>query len=232
MGNQVVVITGGGSGIGRAIALAFAEQGANVVVAGRNLEKLEAVASEVRALGPKCEAMVTDVAKAGDAEDLITKTLITFGRLDVLVNNAGNAILSDVQNIDLKAFDKMLAVNAAGPTYTSKHAFGAMKKNDGGTIVNISSMAAADPFPGLGAYGATKAYVNILTKALATEGKPHGIRAFAVGPGAVETEMLRASFPDFPAEQTLPAKAIAEMVLLLTNPACQYSSGQTIYVSK
>lgn len=232
MGNQVVAITGGGSGIGRAIALAFAERGFDVVVAGRNLGKLETVAGEVRALGANCQPIVADVAKAGDAEDLVTKTVMVFGRLDVLVNNAGTAILSDVASLNTKSFDTMLAVNAAGPTYTSKYALGAMKKNDGGTIINISSMAAADPFPGLGAYGATKAYVNLLTKALATEGKPHGIRAFAVGPGAVETEMLRTSFPDFPAEQTLPAKAIAEMVVLLTNPACQYSSGQTIYVSK
>ncbi len=232
MSNSVVAITGGGSGIGRAMALEFARHGADVVVAGRNLDKLQAVANEVRSLGANCEPVVADVSKAGDAEDLITKTVIAFGRIDVLVNNAGNAILSDVASIDLKSFDTMLAVNAAGPTYTAKYVIGAMKKNGGGTIINISSMAAADPFPGLGAYGATKAYVNLLTKALASECKPHGIRVFAIGPGAVETEMLRGSFPDFPADQTLPAKAIAELAHLLTNPACQYSSGQTIYISK
>ncbi len=232
MSKQAVVITGGGSGIGRAIALEFARSGAEVAIAGRSSEKLECVAKEIRAAGAKCEPIVGNVSDAGDAEDIITKTVIALGRLDVLVNNAGNAILSNVEDIDLKAFDAMLAVNAAGPTYTSKFAIGAMKKNGGGTIVNISSMAAADPFPGLGAYGATKAYVNLLTKALATEGKPHNIRAFAIGPGAVETEMLRASFPEFPADQTLPARAIADMVLLLTQPPCKYSSGQTIYVSK
>ncbi len=232
MGNQVVAITGGGSGIGRAIALAFAERGFDVVISGRNSGKLDAVAGEVRAMGANCESIVADIAKSGDAEDLVTKTVMVFGRLDVLVNNAGNAVLSDVADMDIRSFDTMLAVNAAGPTYTSKYALNAMKKNGGGTIVNISSLAAADPFPGLGAYGATKAYVNLLTKALATEGKPHGIRAFCVGPGAVETEMLRASFPDFPADQTLAPKSIAEMVVLMTNPACQYSSGQTIYVSK
>lgn len=226
------MVTGGGSGIGRAIAVKFAQAGADLVVAGRNQAKLESVAEEVRALGASCEAHVADVSKASDAAEFIEKAVGTFGRLDVLVNNAGNAVLASVEEIDLQAFDAMLAVNASAPVYLSKAAFPVMKRSGGGTIINISSMAAIDPFPGLGAYGASKAFVNILTKALASEGKAHNIRAFAIGPGAVETEMLRESFPDFPKEQTLPTTAIADVTHLLTNPACQYSSGQTIYVSK
>ncbi|NOX58104.1 MAG: SDR family oxidoreductase [Planctomycetes bacterium] len=232
MSEQVVAVTGGGSGIGRAIALEFARHGADVVLSGRTESKLDAVADEVRATGSKCEVFVADVASRDGAAGLIRTTEIAFGRLDVLVNNAGQAVLANIESIDLQAFDDMLAINAAAPVYTSQAAFALMKKQGGGTIINISSMAADDPFPGLGAYGATKAFVNLLTKALGNEGKPHGIRAFAIGPGAVETRMLRASFPDFPKEQTLPAEAIAQMAHLLTNPACRYSSGQTIYISK
>ncbi len=165
MNRQVVVITGGGSGIGRAIALRFAKEGADVVVAGRNQAKLDAVADEVRALGAKCEVHAADISKASDAARLIEKTVSAFGHLDVLVNNAGNAVLASIEDIDVQAFGAMLAVNAAGPAYLSKFAFPVMKQHGGGTIINLSSMAAIDPFPGLGAYGATKAFVNILTKA-------------------------------------------------------------------
>jgi len=99
-------------------------------------------------------------------------------------------------------------------------------------IVNISSAASVDPFPGLVAYGGTKAWVNIWSKGLADEGRPLGIRVFAVAPGAVETKMLREAFPDFPADQTLDPMDVADMVFQLSLPECRYASGQTIMVQK
>jgi NAD(P)-dependent dehydrogenase (short-subunit alcohol dehydrogenase family) len=232
MAEQVVVVTGAGSGIGRAISLAFTQQGAAVVLMGRKVERLEETKTLIDQAGGSCLVMPVDVANAEGVAESIHEAAKRFGRIDVLVNNAAHAVLAGIEELNLAAFDDMLRVNAAGTLYACKAVWPVMKRGGGGTIVNISSMAAADPFPGLTTYGATKAFINLLTKGLAAEGRKHNIGVFAVGPGAVETEMLRATFPDLPEKHTLAPSAIADVVIMLTTPSSRYCTGQTIYVRK
>jgi NAD(P)-dependent dehydrogenase (short-subunit alcohol dehydrogenase family) len=232
MAEQVVVVTGAGSGIGRAIALAFAGRGAAVIALGRKVARLEETKTLVDAAGGSCLVIPVDVSDVGRVTDAVNDAAKHFGRIDVLVNNAAMSLVAGIEDIDLAAFDAMLKLNAGGVLYACKAVWPIMKRGGGGTIVNISSMAAADPFPGLAAYGATKAFVNLLTKGLGEEGRKHNIRVFAVGPGAVETEMLRGAFPDFPAESALPPRAIADVVVTLTEPSSRYCTGQTVYVRK
>jgi NAD(P)-dependent dehydrogenase (short-subunit alcohol dehydrogenase family) len=232
MDPKVAIVTGAGSGIGRAVSVGFAQHGWAVVAVGRDRSKLEATAELVAQSGGKCLVHAADVAVHAAMERLAGAAVDRFGRVDVLVNNAGFGPRATIDDLDVATFDKMLAVNAAGVFYACKSVWPVMKRQGGGTIVNISSMAAADPFPGLGIYGATKAFVNALTRGLAAEGKAHGILVFGIGPGAVETDMLRGAFPDLSKDKVLAPSAIAEMVLAMTDPVCRYSTGQTIYVRK
>ena len=107
-----------------------------------------------------------------------------------------------------------------------------MRKQHSGVIVNVSSLAAADPFPGFSVYGGCKAWVETFTRAIAAEGREFGLRAFSVRPGAVETPMLRGVFPDFPRDQTLAPEDVAELIFSLTLPGLQYSSGEAIVIKK
>lgn len=229
--DNVALITGGGRGIGRAIALRFARSGARIVIASRSQAELEETRRLVESHGAECHARVTDVASLDDITGLIADTLEHFGRLDILVNNAGVAAQAPIENMDTSLFHMLYTINIAATFHTCRAAWAHLKKQ-GGVIVNISSMAAQDPFPGLAVYGASKAWVNAWTKGLAEEGRTSGIRVFAVAPGAVETRMLRDAFPDFPRDQTLKPDDIADVVFALTRPECRHATGQVVYVKK
>ena len=215
MNDKVVIVTGGGRGIGRAICQRFAEAGAKVIAAARSQDELAETQRLVESAGGVCHVTKTDVTR--------------IDNVDALVAMAPNG---PIDNFDLAMFDRMVAVNVNAVFYTCRAVWPVMRERGGGVIVNISSMAAVDPFPGFAAYAASKSFVNGLTNALAKEGAEHGIRVYAVGPGAVDTQMLRGPFPDFPNEQCLQPRDIAESVWFMTQPACQHSAGQTIYVSK
>jgi len=130
-----------------------------------------------------------------------TKSLEHFGRIDVLVNNAGVAPLSPFGAITEESFEQLININVRSGFYLTQLAWNTMVKQGGGTIVNISSLSAVDPFVGFSTYGASKAWLDLLTHSLAQEGKDLNIRVCSVRPGAVETPLLRGLFPDFPAEQ-------------------------------
>ena len=232
MNESVVIVTGGGSGIGRAISVRFAEAGAQVVAASRSREALEETQAIIKGTGGRCDIECVDVTVAEQVDRLIAAVVGRYGRIDVLVNNAGVAPLGSIDAITPDRFDQLVAVNIAGVFYGSRAVFGIMRERGGGVIVNLSSVASVDPFPGLAAYGATKAWVNAWTKGLADEGKEHGIRVYAVAPGAVETPMLRGAFPEFPAEQALAPSDVAELVHMLCQPACRHVTGQTVFIKK
>jgi NAD(P)-dependent dehydrogenase (short-subunit alcohol dehydrogenase family) len=232
MNERVVIVTGGGRGIGRAICRRFAREGAMIVAAARSEDELRTTKEQVEADGGKCTIQPVDVTAIEQLQSLIECTEEELGQIDVLVNNAGASACAAVRDLSSTAFETMVRVNVAAVFYACKFVLPIMEQNGGGVIVNISSMAAADPFAGLGTYGATKAWVNAFTRSLADEGKEAGIRAYAVGPGAVETRMLRTAFPDLPGEQCLDPADIAETVYALTQPAMAYASGQTFYVRK
>jgi len=255
--NQVVVVTGGGRGIGRAICQHFALDGAQVVAAARSMEELEetrrfceatdgAISTATvreRALTPgsspvgrggtgRCHVQVTDVSVPQEIEALIDSTVDRFKRVDVLVNCAGVAPTAIIEDLEPELFRTILAVNVDATYYGCRKVWGVMKNQGGGVIVNISSIASVDAFPGFAAYGASKAWVNAWTKALAEEGRAHKIRVFAVAPGAVETKMLRDAFPTFPDADTLRPSDVADVVHALTEPACRYATGATVFVRR
>jgi len=228
----VVVVTGGGRGIGRAICEQFAAAGAQVVAAARSTDELEETKSAIHLGGGHCHIETMDVANPSQVRRLIECVAERFGHISVLVNNAGVAPLATTEVMSEQQFETLLAVNIRAVFETSRLVWPIMKARRDGVIVNLSSIASVDPFPGLGIYGASKAWVNVFTRSLAEEGRSLGIRVFAVAPGAVETHMLRSAFPDFPGDQTLSPGNVAEMVYTLCLPQCRYASGQTIFVRK
>lgn len=232
MSISVAVVTGGSRGIGLATARQLASQGYALVLAARSRDPLEAAAAQLREAGVACESVAVDVGSPAGAGEVIDAALRRFGRLDVLVNNAGVAPVAKLDAVTDDAFSGCVSTNVAAVFYTTRAAWPAMRAQGSGVIVNVSSVASVDPFPGFSVYGACKAWVNAFTKAVAAEGRPLGIRAYSVAPGAVETSMLRSAFPDFPAKQTLAPEQVAAVISRLCDPAFSPASGETVFVRK
>jgi NAD(P)-dependent dehydrogenase (short-subunit alcohol dehydrogenase family) len=198
--DKIAIVTGGSRGIGQAIALGFAEAGADVVVSSRNKKppELERVAEQVRAMGRRALAIPAHVGKGEDVQILLQKTLAEFGRIDILVNNAGaNPVLSSMTDLDEGAFDKVLEVNLKGAFLMSKAVAKQMVKQKSGRIINMSSIsglrARAD---GTGAYCISKAAMNMMTQVMARELAPHNILVNAIAPGSIRTEFSRVNWTD------------------------------------
>jgi meso-butanediol dehydrogenase / (S,S)-butanediol dehydrogenase / diacetyl reductase len=185
--DKVCIITGGGSGIGRATALLFAREGARLAVADKRLQAAEAVASECIGEGAEAIPVEVDVARGADVPRMVATTIGTFGRLDVLVNNAGYGIAGSVVETDEQAWDDLMAVNVRGVFLCCKYAIPAMKANGGGVIVNTASVVAAVGIRDRAAYCASKGAVAALTRAVAIDHVGDGIRCNAVAPGTVDT---------------------------------------------
>jgi len=232
MPDKVAVITGAGSGIGQAIALALAQSGYQTVITGRRIEPLSETRQRIEQAGGSCLVHSADVGQASAVDKLVQAAVDKLGRIDVWVNNAGHSVRAGIAEISPAQVDELLRINAAGVAYACRAVWPVMQRQGGGTIISISSVASFDPFPGLEVYGAAKAFVNLLTQGLATAGKPHNISVFAVAPGSVETQMLRAAFPNVPAEACLAPEDVARVVVALTTPAFRHSTGQTISVRR
>ena len=232
MSVRTCVITGASRGIGLATAFRFAKQGCQIVVAARREAELATACRQIEAAGAKCHAIVVDIGQPDAARRLIDAAQQRFGRVDVLVNNAGRAPLAPLEKFDPAEFDRVLAVNVAAIFHTTQAVWPLMQTQRGGVIINISSRASVDPFPGFAVYGASKAWVNIFSQAVADEGRPHNIRVFSVAPCAVETTLMRSAFPDFPPDKALDPADVAEVILRLCGPEFAPCSGQTIFVRK
>lgn len=232
MKDRVVVVTGAGRGIGRAVCERFGQAGATVVAAARSAGPLVETKASIEARGGRCHVHATDVCAADELDGLFEEVMRRFGRVDVLVNNAGVAPLAKLDDLDMALFRSLMAVNVEAVYHACRRVWPMMREQGGGVIVNISSIASFDPFPGFAAYGASKAWVNAWSKSLAEEGRAHGIRVFAVAPGAVETRMLRDVFPNFPNDQALDASEVANVVFALSQPDCRYATGAVVVVKK
>ena len=232
MTKRIGLITGASRGIGLATALRLARAGYAIVAVARREPDLAAAAEQIRAAGADCATIAADLGTAREAGRIIDAAVQRFGRVDVLVNNAGCAPLAPIERFEPAEFERVCALNMAAVFHTTRAVWPVMTQQGDGVIVNLSSLASLDPFPGFAVYGASKAWVNLFSQAMAAEGKSHGIRVFAVAPGAVETGMLRAAFPDFPAEKTLAPDAVAAVIASLCQPALAACSGQTLCVRK
>jgi NAD(P)-dependent dehydrogenase (short-subunit alcohol dehydrogenase family) len=190
--DRTVIVTGAGKGIGRATALAFADAGANVVACARTQADVDEVAQLVSAKGRKALALRCDVAIETEVEALVHRTLERFGKLDVLINNAGGAGPSrePVSSVDIAEFERIMAVNLTGTVSCSKHALRHMLGRRSGSIINVSSTAGRTALVGMAAYVSAKWAVIGLTQCMALEVASKGIRVNCVVPGYTMTEAL------------------------------------------
>jgi len=196
---KVALVTGASRGLGRAIALAFAGEGAALALCARREEALQQVAGEVRRLGRRVLAVPADVRSPRDLERLVALTLERFGRVDILVNNAselGPTPLPYLADYPTAAFDDVLQVNVIAPFRLTQALIGGMLLRDQGVIINVTSDAAITGYPGWGAYAVSKAAIEGLTRTWAAELAHTGIRIHAVDPGDMDTDMHRAAIPD------------------------------------
>ncbi|HTH06205.1 MAG TPA: SDR family oxidoreductase [Ilumatobacteraceae bacterium] len=189
---KVAVVTGGSRGLGREMALAFADHGADVVIASRKLENCETVADEIRAKGRRSLAIAYHAASWADADRLAATVHDQFGRIDVLVNNAGmSPLYSSLADVSEDLFDKVIGVNLKGPFRLTAVVGTRMAEDQGGSIINVSSVASQRPSPGEAPYGAAKAGVNSLTQSFAAAFGPK-VRVNCIVPGPFLTDISKA----------------------------------------
>ncbi len=196
---KVALVTGASRGLGRALALAFAREGAGLAICARGSADLEAAADVCRRLGAEVLAVRADVASPTDRERLVTLALARFGRVDILVNNAstlGPTPLPLLADTDPGAFEEVIRVNLTAPFLLARALVGGMLLRGSGLIVNVSSDAAVNGYPGWGAYSAAKAGLDGLSRVWAAELAGFGVTVVSVDPGDMDTEMHRAALPD------------------------------------
>lgn len=213
---KVAVVTGGGRGIGAAIAAAMANDGGfKLLLAARTEKQLAETAERCRSAGAECVHIPTDVTDEKQVAALFAKTIETYGRLDVLVNNAGAGVFKPIVETSLDDWRSTLDSNATSAFLCSREALKLMTPRKTGTILNISSIVGLTGYPNQAAYTASKHAMMGLTKVIAEEGKPHGIRAHAICPGGVATEMVARSRPDLSPDILIQPETVAETALFL-----------------
>ncbi len=194
LAGKVVLITGGGTGIGRGIALACAREGAKVAVVGRRLAKLQETASEIKAMGAEAIAIACDVSRFADAQNAIQKTVEAFGKLNVLANNAGVLSVSTIEEIPEDEWDRLINANLKGPFLMCRAALPEFRKVGGGSIVNVGSVLGLVAMKKRAAYCASKGGLTLLTKAIAIDHGHENIRANCICPSIVETDLVSELF--------------------------------------
>ncbi len=213
LNGKVAIVTGASRGIGRHIALAFAREGADLVVNATNTALLQSLAGEIAALGRKCVIAVGSVADSQTAQDMVRAALDAFGRIDIVVNNAGVMNRKGTLELTIDEWHRVLDVNANGVFYVCKAVLPVMVEQHGGTILNITSTASKAAHPNASpAYGASKAAVTYLTKHFAAEFGKYGIRVNALQCGPIHSEMTDQWTPEYRAAllQKIPVGRIGE----------------------
>jgi 3-oxoacyl-[acyl-carrier protein] reductase len=237
--DKVALVTGAAQGIGKAIALLFAQEGAKVGVADLNLAGAEETCGEISALPGEALAMGGNVAKAEDAERMVQAVLDKFGRLDILVNNAGITRDQVLLRMKEEDWDLVLAVNLKGAFHLTKAALRPFLKQKGGKIVNIASVTGQMGNAGQANYAASKAGLIGFTKSVAREYANRNIQVNAVAPGFIDTPMSQAIpakereflIKQIPMERLGKPEDVAQAVLFLASPAADYITGQVLNVN-
>ena len=236
---RVAIVTGASRGIGRAVAASLAEDGASVVVSGRDAARLDTAARELEALGAPVLAVPGDVSRREDVDRVVSEARERFGRIDILVNNAGitrDALLARMRDED---WDEVLNVNLRGAFLMMRAAAKVMMRQKGGRIITIASVAGAMGNAGQANYSAAKAGLIGLTKSAARELAHWGILVNAVAPGLIETDMTAAIPPEareallaqVPLKRIGVAREVAEVVRFLAGDGASYVTGQVIHVN-
>ena len=239
--NRTILITGGASGIGRATAMIFAREGANVIVADIDAAGAEATAAEVRKSNTGAEAITVDVTDRPSVDAMITRGIEAFGRIDFLFNSAGAAgRRSSFLDIDAELWRKTYALNVDGIFNTMQSVLPHLIENNHGVIVNIASMAHRRGGPGHSThYASAKGAVVTLTMGVAPEFVDRGIRALSISPGPIDTAFQAISSPelkqrmtdDVPMKRMGTPEEIGEMVLFMCSDACEYMTADTVYIN-
>lgn len=232
--DKIAIITGSGHGMGREMALAFAEEGANIVVAELSAPAAESVAKEIKALGRKALAIPTDVTSETDVNQMVQKTISEFGGIDVLLNNVGigfgaHAGRVPLMALDLKVWRNVLDTNLTSQFLCAKAVLPRMIKQNSGSIINITSGLGKKGRPSLGAYCVSKFGVEGLTQVLAAEVKQFGIRSNALSPGAavITESVLKLPYVD-PGEPLLRPEVIRQAAVYLASDESAHINGQSI----
>ncbi len=240
LNGKVAIVTGGGRGIGKSIALGLAECGAKVVVASRSKEELEAVANEIKERGGEAIVVVTDLMITDQIPALVDATIEAFERVDILVNNAARSFLRPLMELREDGYDKIFTVNVKAAFLLSRAVATIMMEQGGGKIVNITTVGAVRGGAGMGIYHASKAALNMLTKCMAVEWAPLNINVNAVGPGLTKTSFSQPIWSNPDVEKTItsriPKGRLAEpedivgAVLFLCSEDSLFITGESIYV--
>lgn len=232
---KVALITGGSRGLGLEMALAFAERGADIVIASRKIEACEAAADKVRAMGRKALALAVNMSQWAQAEKLAARVFEDWGRIDILVNNAGMSPLVPSHELSEDLYDKIVDLNFKGPFRLAAMVAQRMAEGDGGCIINISSTGSLRPSPGVIPYSGAKAALNTMTVGMATEYAPK-VRVNTIAPGPFLTDIAKA----WPEEQRNTAanalrrpgrsEEIVTAALYLASPYSSFTTGSMVRV--
>ena len=211
---KVAVVTGGGRGIGQAIAYGFAKAGAQVVVTSRKAADLEATAAAIGAFGGKAFPLPAHLGRTEEIQKMVNTVMEKFGRIDILVNNAGaSPAMGTVLDSDERLWDTIMNLNLKGVYFTSQAVAKIMKTQGGGKIINIASVDGFNPEPFVSVYSISKAGVRMITKAFASELASFNIQVNTIAPGPIDTKMMNSHWAHLPPEEAKKARAALERIL-------------------
>jgi NAD(P)-dependent dehydrogenase (short-subunit alcohol dehydrogenase family) len=215
LSGKIAVVTGGGQGIGKATALKLALAGATVVVVGRSKSKLDDVVADVEARGGQALALTADVTQSADITDLASELWATFGRIDVLVNSAGTALIAPLADTSEADWDLVIDTILKGTYLCTRAMLDLLRRSEAGLVVNVASKVGLTGHALVSAYAAAKAGVIGFSRALAHELGPESIRVIAICPGPVDTPMRWEATPQMDPKFVISAETVAETILFL-----------------
>jgi NAD(P)-dependent dehydrogenase (short-subunit alcohol dehydrogenase family) len=242
LADRVTIVTGAGRGIGKAIALAFARAGSDVVVTARTISEIEATAAEIKAIGRRTLAIQADVCDSSNVIKMVADARSYFGKVDILINNVGGRVPAPLLEMSEEVWDQAINLNLKSCFLCSKEVGQLMAAQRTGNIINISSEAAFANDPNVAHYGTAKAAVNHLTRALAVELAPYNVRVNGIAPGSIDVGLALDYYSRFPEQKDIRMKLIpmgrfgmaeevARVAVFLASEASSYITGVILRVS-